>query len=231
MPLSVLQTILFTVNEAVLDRVSHHDPVFQSDHATSTTATISASTSHHDHTPQLNRPTTAHSHQGDEVGVGEEDDCRPFTSANIPNLSNYAESATSTSGSKASNFGSIVEVVLADNWGDPSHIGLTSIALLEVDSRQPMALRPDQLTISLPLLEGDQGGVEGCGSNEVAKLIDGNDITTDEAHMWACPTPHPQHCPSLIFELDTPTSLRGLRVWNYNAAMEDSYKGVCVYTK
>lgn len=122
-------------------------------------------------------------------------------------------------------FGLSVEVVLADNWGDSCDIGLTSIALLEAGSRQPIALRPDQITFSHPALEGDL-----VTSSEVARLVDGVNITTEESHMWVCPrpesSPSPSQFPSLLFTLDTPTSLAGLRVWNYNASMEDSYKGV-----
>ncbi len=168
--------------------------------------------------------------------MGEEDDSRPFTCANIPNPLLGAESAIlQKKVERASSFfGLAIEVMLVDNWGDPSHMGLTSIALLDAANRQPIALRPDQVTVSLPaVLEGDL-----MTPGEVAKLIDGVDVTTDESHMWVCPTtPHPHssspQLPSLTITLDTPTSLGGLRVWNYNTSMEESYKGVqmcgCVF--
>ena len=227
----LFQTILFTVNEAVLERVSLHDPVFQSDLGHRAAAlTDSTPNQHDDHAHgQLHRPTTAHSRQDN---AAEDDNCRPFTCANTP-----AESAIRQPGSKVggrvSDFcGMSIELVLAENWGAPGRMGLTSVALLEAGSRQPVALRPDQVTVSLA---ADPMTPEGAESGEVARLVDGVDVTTDESHMWACPVPRPQsptsspQFPSITFTLDTPTSLAGLRVWNYNASMEDSYKGVSEY--
>lgn len=209
------------MNADVLTRVSLHDHVFQLDNA------VEYSPSY-DH--EIHRPKTADL----EPEVDPQD--RPFTSASFakpipePNSADSAKMTPRGGLRDSITTGSTVEVALASNWGDPSYMGLTSIALLEADSRQPIALRPDQITLSLPAMEG-------VGTNfEVAKLIDEVHLTTDAAHMWACPVPHPSHsssssqCPSLTFTLDTPTSLGGLRVWNYNASMEDSYKGVRYYT-
>jgi hypothetical protein len=117
--------------------------------------------------------------------------------------------------------GSVVEVLLASNWGDPSYVGLTGISLLSAESRQPIALRPDQLTLSVPL----EGG--GVGEIKAPELTDGVNLTIDPAHMWAWPIADPtSKTVSLTFKLDAPTTIRGLRVWNYNQSLEDSYSGV-----
>lgn len=120
-----------------------------------------------------------------------------------------------------------VHVVLSSNWGDPSYLGLTGIALLETGSQKAITLRPDQVSLLLShKAESDSNG------SDVGALVDGVNKTTDAAHMWACPLPNPldddhtHNPPTLVVRLDEPRSLRGLRVWNYNASLEDTYKGV-----
>lgn len=207
------------MDETVLERVSHHDPVFQRDHT---------HTQLHDraHSHEVHRPTTTHAES-------EESDLRPFTSSSATTLDSIladmtkCESRRSLSKSDSS-IGTVVEVLLCENWGDSAHIGMTGITLLGECDRQPIALRPDQLTLSV---SGSGGGDDGFSGGrrcmmEVARLVDGVDVTTDAAHMWACPVPRPSSHLSLTFVLDTPTLLAGLRVWNYNQSMEESYKGV-----
>lgn len=205
--------------------MSLHDPVFQGDHATT-----QQQSHHHDcynpaHQYQVARPETPN-HDPPEL------DYRPFTSAAVARktgsklggsaASAEVSSARALSPSPISYTGTLVEVILASNWGDPSYIGLTGISLLEADSRQPVALRPDQLTLSVPLEDGS------VRESRVPELIDGINLTTDSSHMWVWSMPRsPFHrVPSLIFKLDTPTSLWGLRVWNYNLSTEESYTGV-----
>lgn len=211
------QIILFTVNKNVLERVSHHDPVFQSDH----THTQLHDHAHSHHTHEVHRPKTAHAESESEESH------RPFTSSSTATLvSILADMAKPGSRLlKSDSFiGTVVEVILSDNWGDSSYIGLTGIALLGAGSRQPIALRPDQLTLSVT--GGSDEGFSGRQCLEVARLVDGVNVTTNAVHMWACPVPRPSSHLSLTFTLDTPISLAGLRVWNYNQSMEDSYKGV-----
>ncbi len=115
-----------------------------------------------------------------------------------------------------------MQIILENNWGDPFHIGLTSIGLLEANSRQLIPLRPDQLSLSFC----DEN--EDSENPELQKLVDGVDVTNDPSHMWSCPVkPSAQHCPTITVTLDAPTAIHGIRVWNYNATMEDSFKGVC----
>ena len=119
--------------------------------------------------------------------------------------------------------GRVVElhVCLAESWGDPGYIGLTSVALLEADTREPLHLRADQLK---------EEGLETGGRSSMAVLVDGVDVTTDMEHMYICPTATAMMMSSghvtITLTLDTPTQLYGVRIWNYNASLEDSYKGV-----
>lgn len=210
----------------MLERVSRHDPVFLSDRAL---LTQQHDYNHPSQDYELHRPRTADLQDPST----QQSDHRPFTSVSIPP---ELDPTTSTSTDPLSSLtGSLVRVALVGNWGDPSHLGLTSITLLEAGSRQPVALRPDQLTLSLPGTGGmgtRSGGREGVtGYDNVGKLVDGINVTNDGTHMWACLLPCLSEgfvvdYPTLTFALDTPTPLMGLRVWNYNLSMEDSYKGV-----
>lgn len=58
------------------------------------------------------------------------------------------------------------------------------------------------------------------------RLVDGVVLTVDPEHMWlASLSKESQGC-TLTLVMDQKTHLRGIRVWNYNASPEDSYKGV-----
>ena len=121
----------------------------------------------------------------------------------------------------------MIQVVLASNWGDPSFIGLTSIALLGAGNQGLVVLQSWQLTVVLPHEESNEQYYD------TGKLIDGSNVTTDAAHMWVCPVPHPMtpshNPPALTFTLNSSTALKGIRIWNYNASLEDSYKGVSLF--
>ena len=122
--------------------------------------------------------------------------------------------------------GSEIQVVLKSNWGDSTHFGLTGIAVLLADTPEPLLLKPDQLELvmgsgaltSSPLLQMRP-------QYEMTTLVDGNNVTTDAAHMWVCALMSLQP-PTIVIRLGEPRLLHGLRVWNYNASLEDSYKGV-----
>ena len=125
--------------------------------------------------------------------------------------------------------GRVVELYLTESWGDPGCIGLTSVELLQADNREPLSLRDDQLS------DGTEGERRRGGEHNLATLVDGVNVTTDTEHMYLCPTIATSASASsstmmssgyVIIMLDTPTQLYGLRIWNYNASLEDSYKGV-----
>ena len=125
--------------------------------------------------------------------------------------------------------GRVVELYLTESWGDPGYIGLTSVELLQADNREPLSLRNDQLS------DGTEGERRRGGEHNLATLVDGVNVTMDTDHMYLCPTIATSASAGsstmmssghVIIMLDTPTQLYGLRIWNYNASLEDSYKGV-----
>ena len=215
-----LQTILFTLDEAVLSRVSRHDPVYQGDHAISQQSEDFYSPARE--YQEVVRPTTPNEHP----------DARPFTAASVSrkavnrssSCSGEVLSAKVSCSKPVSYTGSQVEVILANNWGDSSYMGLTGICLL-TGSRQPVAIRPNQLTFSFRLKDGS------VMEEKIPELTDGVNLTNDSTHMCVWPIPPPPCTPSLMFRLDAPTSLGGLRVWNYNQGLEESYFGVSTKVK
>ena len=111
----------------------------------------------------------------------------------------------------------VVLLTLLSSWRDPGHVGLTGLELLD-SSHHPIDLSPSQLSVY-------SSGKEMDG--EAAALLDGVTLTTSPDHMWLSSLP-PCSGVSLSLQLSQPTELVGMRVWNYNRSLEDSYKGVSV---
>ena len=55
--------------------------------------------------------------------------------------------------------------------------------------------------------------------------MDEQRLTTDPEHMWLVPWKEGQSV-TVIIRLPTVTPIAAVRVWNYNASQEESYKGV-----
>ena len=61
----------------------------------------------------------------------------------------------------------------------------------------------------------------------VGRLVDGRNVTKDEDHMWSfSKNPRVTWAVKLTISLVTRTDLVGLRLWNYNPSLDDSFVGV-----
>ena len=70
----------------------------------------------------------------------------------------------------------------------------------------------------------DLNGEGGCDVRTLDKLVDGVNNTTQDIHMWMVPfTPDGDHW--VMVDLQEPTLVTGVRVWNYNKSAEDSTRG------
>lgn len=58
-----------------------------------------------------------------------------------------------------------------------------------------------------------------------SRLIDGENVSCDEKHMWLCPF-SPKDRIRITISLTVTKKLHGLRIWNYNKSPEDTYRGV-----
>ena len=156
-------------------------------------------------------------HQSDSIqnDFTRDDTCMPSSPKTEQNLipPHLPDLWLKSSSSSWSLEGHVVELCLIESWGDPGYIGLTGVELLHADTREPVSLGGYQLSASIE---------EG-----VAALVDGVNMTTEVDHMYLCLTTMMSsgHV-TITLALDTPTRLYGMRIWNYNTSLEDTYKGV-----
>jgi protein JBTS26 len=57
------------------------------------------------------------------------------------------------------------------------------------------------------------------------RLFDGEHVTCDDHHMWLCPYRQKERV-RIMISLSVSKKLHGLRIWNYNKSLEDTYRGV-----
>ncbi|CAG0925971.1 unnamed protein product, partial [Notodromas monacha] len=63
-----------------------------------------------------------------------------------------------------------------------------------------------------------------ASSDTVKRLLNGNNVTEDKKEMWMCP--YSSSGDALIaIELPEAMNLGGIRIWNYNGSIEDTYRG------
>mmetsp|Transcript_5578 Transcript_5578/g.8503 ORF Transcript_5578/g.8503 Transcript_5578/m.8503 type:complete len:1138 (+) Transcript_5578:100-3513(+) len=119
--------------------------------------------------------------------------------------------------------GKVVELSILSNWGDPEYVGLAGISALDENFAE----------LPLPVPEVILVECGGASSSSKAKtymtspkvLVDGNNLSTDPLRLWHVTMPQSASV-LLRFDMgDSPVSLRGLRVWNYNSPGEESCRG------
>ncbi|XP_033467929.1 katanin-interacting protein isoform X2 [Epinephelus lanceolatus] len=207
-------TILFTTDDEILEAMSRYDETFLSEGEGPESLVAEE---------ELQRPRTAD-------GEGEE---RPFTQAGFReedlNLKLHLNPTVSQSEENMEHIpgmytGKCLRLELVLTWGDLHYMGLTGLEVVGKDGESlpldlsMMAASPADLN-DLPEYEYDLRTLD--------KLINGNNITTDDQHMWLIPfsygDPH-----TLNVTFDKAQTIAGLRIWNYNKSPEDSYRGVKV---
>ncbi|XP_043231543.1 katanin-interacting protein-like [Amphibalanus amphitrite] len=192
-------TILFTTDDEILDNISQFDESFGS-YCADPTATIHAEL-------PVDRPRTA---DIDESGG------RPFTSGHaltetqsrVPQLSSAEIVNFDSSGSVPR--GQIIQLTFTSSWGDRHQLGLTGLEIIK-DNQKAIQLKASQLTAS-------------TATTTLPRLLDDERLTSDPEHMWLVPWKEGQSV-TVIVRLAAVTPIAALRVWNYNASQEDSYKG------
>lgn len=74
-----------------------------------------------------------------------------------------------------------------------------------------------------------QTAVQTTLSDGLRRLVDGQNQTNDPANMFLMPFSHLIHggsCSSLQVDLGQATPIQGFKIWNYNASLDDSYRGL-----
>ncbi|KAL7691818.1 putative protein KIAA0556 [Plasmopara halstedii] len=111
---------------------------------------------------------------------------------------------------------------LHSTWGDQNYIGLTQVQVLVGSHGTPYPIQLDNLDAT----PRDLASLGYMGDpRTLDKLIDGETTTCDDTHMWLVPFESGK-TPELRITFQTMQFFFGLRVWNYNKSLEDTYRGV-----
>lgn len=109
--------------------------------------------------------------------------------------------------------GQVLELQLGPNWGDRKTIGMTGFEVVN-PVFTAFKVTPDMVTCT-------------PDSDGVGVLVDGNNMHTNDAHMWTESfNPKWPWAITITIDMLRPVLISGLKVWNYNASREDSYQGV-----
>lgn len=113
-----------------------------------------------------------------------------------------------------------IALVLEANWGDPYEIGLAGLQFLDANYL-PLKISLDQATVRAPFAEPRlKQLVESFGARH---------LTTDPEQMWCAPYKNMLAISSkrraITIDFRQSVNLRAIKLWNYNATLEDSFKG------
>ncbi|KAK7501363.1 hypothetical protein BaRGS_00007488, partial [Batillaria attramentaria] len=202
-------TILFTMDEGILEAVSRNDDAFEGEML-----------SDEEDVP-FQRPSTADNED-------EEDKDRPFTRA-AGQLKKEKEKETPRPTTSMVTFaGDILiykthklELNFTATWGDLHYLGLTALEVVGKDG--------EAVPLSMSMLSASPCDITHLKGHErddrtLDKLINGTVVTMSDEHMWLIPFSEGQnHTLTITFPQETLVS--GLRIWNYNKSPEDTYRG------
>lgn len=118
-----------------------------------------------------------------------------------------------------------IELFLLSSWGDPNWIGLSSVCGLNANLEEFELPVPEACYYTYSA-EGvslsRMSNVDHC-YNDV--LVRNSKLTTNYEDMWVCELK--KNCiVGLKFIFDEPKSIKGVRLWNFNAGKEDTCLGV-----
>ena len=107
------------------------------------------------------------------------------------------------------------------NWGDKHFVGLTGVEFYD-DKGLIIPLTTEMINANPRDVKTEQGN----GDKRVLEnLLNGINLTSDISDMWL--TPFSLHGKQfLYFNFGDKKRVSGMKVWNYNASPEDSYRGV-----
>lgn len=113
-----------------------------------------------------------------------------------------------------------IALVLEANWGDPYEIGLAGLQFLDANYL-PLKISLDQVNVRAPFAEPRlKQLVESFGARHFA---------TDPEQMWSAPYKEMLAISSrrraITIDFRQNVNLRAIKLWNYNATLEDSFKG------
>ncbi|XP_036369214.1 protein KATNIP homolog isoform X2 [Octopus sinensis] len=203
-------TILFSVEEEILEAVSRNDDAYEGE----TLEDISW-----EDEIGNQRPTTAAQANNNED--------RPFTQAcgNDADLQDHMSTLDLMDSLDNENSsvlkGKCLTLNFTETWGDLHYLGLTGLEIFSTDK--------ETLPVNMNMLSAEPSDLHSLPGHEqdertLDKLINGVNVTNSDENMWLIPfTPEKPHIVS--FEFPQPVTISGIRVWNYNKNPEDTYRG------
>ena len=120
--------------------------------------------------------------------------------------------------------GKKVKLELLQTWGDAYYVGLTGVEVLD-EQGFPYVLKAEYLFAS----PKDLNSIQGYSGDyrTVDKLINGNNVTTQDRNMWLTVFRSPPSKETiLVITFPAPVKITGIRLWNYNKSREDTARGV-----
>lgn len=111
---------------------------------------------------------------------------------------------------------------IIETWGDLFYVGLTGIEILD-ERGNPVNLTKDMIDAC----PRDMNSIHGHGSDyrTLDKLLDKENNTEDDHHMWLIPfNKGEDHW--IKINLGRSTNISGLKLYNYNKSEEDTLRGV-----
>ncbi|XP_046573388.1 katanin-interacting protein-like isoform X2 [Haliotis rubra] len=200
-------TILFTMDEGILEEVSKNDEAYDGDMLSDDEEDV-----------PFERPSTA------------DNDERPFTRA-AGGLLKQQQTTPRPTTSMVTYDGDLVvyktkrlELDFTATWGDMHYLGLSGLEIADKDG-EPIPLKMSMVVANprdlhcLPGHERDDRTLD--------KLINGNNITLSDENMWLIPfTPGNSH--TITINFDQQVLVSAIRIWNYNKTPEDTYRGAKV---
>ncbi|EGG22459.1 hypothetical protein DFA_04586 [Cavenderia fasciculata] len=106
-------------------------------------------------------------------------------------------------------------------WGDRFYLGLTGI---EIFDHNYQLIRVGIKNINASPRDINQAGHTG-DYRTLDKLVDGENITINDQHMWLIPFSSQPEDPTLTIDLGQIHSISCIRVYNYNKSHDDSSRG------
>ncbi|XP_039251765.2 katanin-interacting protein-like [Styela clava] len=180
-------TILFTTDEGILEKISENDKTFMPDEDDAMEWLV-----------MTDRPKTGRRLSDSIPNENEE---IAFDNSLLNDLHIEDRSSLCVK---------CISLKLLANWGHEYEIGLTGIELLS-DEDESIEVTSEMLDIN-------------TASSDLKNLVNGENITTDDESMLLLPFGNSEIC--LEISLPQARQLKGIRVWNYNRSVDDTYKGV-----
>ncbi|CAF0905057.1 unnamed protein product [Adineta steineri] len=192
------ETILFTTDDRILEKISTYDEMYIDQEATQ------------DDEENLktggNRPPSPGT------------DVRPMTRAMLRRP--FTALRSSAASQVPEYYGKKIILTVTETWGDQDYCGLTGLEVVDINDADCVIQSYDARPRDITILHTHANDVQ-----TLDKLFDSENVTCDENHMWLCPFNRKDRV-RIIIVLSVSKKLHGLRIWNYNRSPDDTYRGI-----